>query len=64
MFRKEYLQYQKFIRTKNRFTNPATVDFIHEIHEEFDACNREISQNPDRFRRHRLTEGAFFVSAQ
>lgn len=60
MFRKEYLQYQKFIRTKNRFTNPATVDFIHEIHEEFDACNREISQNPDRFRRHRLTEGAFF----
>ena len=60
MFRKEYLQYQKFIRTKNRFTNPTTVDFVNEIHEEFDAYNHEISHNPDRFRRHRLTEGAFF----
>ena len=30
MFRKEYLQYQKFIRTKNRFTNPTTVDFVND----------------------------------
>ena len=42
MFRKEYLQYQKFIRTRNRFTNPATLNFINEIHEEFDVYNHEI----------------------